>query len=238
VARRFGVDASIQFLEAEVVADLYYDGRWDEALRRADASIAAWPNHYMESLTRIVRAGVWMARGRTEDALAEAAEALGNARGAEDPSNLWPALGFHALMLFRAGRREEANETAEELLALVRASDEVVPFWVTEVGLALAELGRLDDVAELASRLSFPSPFRDLLTELAADDPAAAAERLAESGWRGEEALMRLRAGERYLEEGRRAKGEAELARALDFFRSVQATAYLREAEQILARSA
>jgi class 3 adenylate cyclase/tetratricopeptide (TPR) repeat protein len=239
VARRFGVSASIQWLEAEIAADLYYDGRWNEALGRADASISAWPNHYMESLARVVRAAVWMARGRTADALAESAGALRNARGAEDPSNLWPTLGFHALMLLRAGRRDEAHETVGEVLALVRAAEEGVPsYWVAEAGLVLAELDRLDEVAELASRLSFCSPFLDLLTALAADDLPSAADRLAEGGWRGEEALVRLRAGERLLETGRRAEGEAQLARALDFFRSVQATAYLQEAERALARSA
>jgi tetratricopeptide (TPR) repeat protein len=239
VARRFGLSAQIQWFEAEVAADLYYGGRWDEALRRADASITAWPNHYMESLARMVRSAVWMARGRTVDALAESADALRHAWGAEDPSALWPALGFHAFMLIRGGRRDEADETVEELLVIVRAAEEVVPaYWVTEAGLALAELQRFDDVAELATRMSFPSPFLDLLTALAADDPVAAAERLAEAGWRGEEALMRVRAGERHLEAGRRAEAEAQLARALDFFRSVRATAYLQEAEQVLARSA
>ncbi|HWB55927.1 MAG TPA: AAA family ATPase [Gaiellaceae bacterium] len=238
VARRFGVSASIQWLEAEVAADLYYDGRWDEALGRADASISAWPSHYMGSLARVVRAAVWMARGETADALAESVDALQNARGAEDPSNLWPALGFRALMLVRAGRPDEAREPVEELLALVSAADEVVPVWVTEAALALAELGRFDDVAELASRVGLASPLLDLLTALAAGDLVAAADRLGEAGWRGEEATARLRAGEKLLAAGRRPEGEAQLARALDFFRSVRATAYLAEGERLLARSA
>ena len=50
--------------------------------------------------------------------------------------------------------------------------------------------------------------------------------------------MVRLRAGDRLLAAGRRSEGEAQLARALDFFRSVQATAYLQEGERLLVRSA
>jgi tetratricopeptide (TPR) repeat protein len=239
VARRFGASASIQWLEAEIAVDLYWAGRWDEAFRRADAFLAEWPNHYMESAARIVRAAVWMGRGRTDEALAEAAAGLRHSRGAQDPQNLWPTLGFNAFMLLTAGRRDEAVETANELLGTIRAADEALPpSWVIYLGLALEDLGRLDDIAELVSRVSFPSPFLDLLTALAAGDLVGAADRLGEAGWRSEEAMVRLRAGGRLLTAGRHAEGEAQLARALDFFRSVRATAYLQEAEHVLARSA
>jgi tetratricopeptide (TPR) repeat protein len=239
VARRFGASASIQWLEAEIAVDLYWAGRWDEAFRRADAFLAEWPNHYMESAARIVRAAVWMGRGRTDEALAEAAAGLRHSRGAQDPQNLWPTLGFNAFMLLTAGRRDEAVETADELLGTIRAADEALPpSWVIYLGLALEDLGRLDDIAELVSRVSFPSPFLDLLTALAAGDLVGAADRLGEAGWRSEEAMVRLRAGGRLLTAGRHAEGEAQLARALDFFRSVRATAYLQEAEHVLARSA
>jgi tetratricopeptide (TPR) repeat protein len=239
VARRFGASASIQWLEAEIAVDLYWAGRWDEAFRRADAFLAEWPNHYMESAARIVRAAVWMGRGRTDEALAEAAAGLRHSRGAQDPQNLWPTLGFNAFMLLTAGRRDEAVETANELLGTIRAADEALPpSWVIYLGLALEDLGRLDDIAELVSRVSFPSPFLDLLAALAAGDLVGAADRLGEAGWRSEEAMVRLRAGGRLLTAGRHAEGEAQLARALDFFRSVRATAYLQEAEHVLARSA
>jgi hypothetical protein len=99
-------------------------------------------------------------------------------------------------------------------------------------------LGRLDDIAELVSHVSFPSSFLDLLTALASGDLVAAADRLGEAGWRSEEALVRLRAGERLPAAGRRPEAEAQLARALDFFRSVRATAYLARGERLLARSA
>ena len=111
-------------------------------------------------------------------------------------------------------------------------------YWVVYAGLALAELERSGDVADLASRVSLPTPYLDVLTALTTGDFAAAADWLGECGWRGEEAMARLRAGERLLAAGRGPEGEAQLVRALDFFRSVRATAYLQEGERLLARSA
>jgi class 3 adenylate cyclase/tetratricopeptide (TPR) repeat protein len=239
IARRFGASGSVQWLEAEIAIDLYWAGRWDEALRHADAFLATASNHYMESAARIVRAAVWMGRGRTDDALAEGAAALRHARGAQDPQNLWPTLGFNAFLFLQAGRPDEAGERADELLQAIRGDEEgVPPSWGIFLGLALESLGRIDDIPELAFRVSLPSPFLDLLTALAAGDLVLAADRLGEAGWRSEEAWVRLRAGGQLLSAGRRAEGEAQLARALDFFRSVQATAYLAEGERLLARSA
>ena len=239
VARRFGAGGPIQWLEAEIAYDRYCAGRWDEALERGDKFIATRPDHYMVSACRVVRAAVWMARGETDGALDEADGALQHSRRAQDPQNLWPVLGFNALMLLRAGRPAEAAAIGDELLALVRAAAEGVPaYWVVYAGLALAELERFDDVADLASRVSLPTPYLDVLTALTTGDFAAAADWLGVCGWRGEEAMTRLRAGERLLAAGRGPEGEAQLVRALDFFRSVRATAYLQEGEQLLARTA
>ena len=49
------------------------------------------------------------------------------------------------------------------------------------------------------------------------------------------EAMHRLAAAESSLAAGRREEGEAELERALDFYRSVDATAYLEQGEALLA---
>jgi hypothetical protein len=52
------------------------------------------------------------------------------------------------------------------------------------------------------------------------------------------EAFYRLAAAEALIAAGRRAEGEAELERALAFYRSVDATAYLERAETLLTASA
>jgi hypothetical protein len=61
-----------------------------------------------------------------------------------------------------------------------------------------------------------------------------AAERLERIGALPDAALVHLRAGQALLDEGRRAEAGEQLTRALTFFRSVGATAYLAEAEPLL----
>jgi hypothetical protein len=53
-----------------------------------------------------------------------------------------------------------------------------------------------------------------------------------------EEASARLRAAEAFVHDGRRAEADGELQRSLAFWRSVGATAYVREGETLLAESA
>jgi len=50
--------------------------------------------------------------------------------------------------------------------------------------------------------------------------------------------VARLRAAKQLVEEGRRAEADAELNRALAFYREVGATTYVREGEALLAESA
>jgi hypothetical protein len=59
-----------------------------------------------------------------------------------------------------------------------------------------------------------------------------------EIGQLDDEADARLRAAEKHVREGRRADADAQLQKALAFYRSVGATAYVREAESLLAASA
>ncbi|MFN2470426.1 MAG: hypothetical protein ABR583_05450 [Gaiellaceae bacterium] len=74
--------------------------------------------------------------------------------------------------------------------------------------------------------------------ELARGEFAVAADLLGESGLRTEEAYARLRVAEQLALEGRGAEAVAERDRALAFYRSVDATAYVRRAEALLAESA
>ena len=69
-------------------------------------------------------------------------------------------------------------------------------------------------------------------------DFVRAAEMWAEGGSPTWEARLRLRAAEELIEAGRRTEGEEQLEKALDFYRSVGATFYIRRAEELLAKSA
>ena len=65
-----------------------------------------------------------------------------------------------------------------------------------------------------------------------------AADILAEIGALSDEAFARLRAAEALVDTGQRADADAQLRQALAFYRSVGATAYVREGEGLLAASA
>jgi hypothetical protein len=53
-----------------------------------------------------------------------------------------------------------------------------------------------------------------------------------------EEAYARLTASRVFVEQGRRAEADAQLQRALAFYRTVGASRYVREGEVLLAASA
>ena len=70
----------------------------------------------------------------------------------------------------------------------------------------------------------------------AEDDVARVAELYDSYGGLTFGAHAHLVAGERLLAIGRQEEGEAEVQRALDFFRSVDATPFVRKAETLLAK--
>jgi Tetratricopeptide repeat len=67
-------------------------------------------------------------------------------------------------------------------------------------------------------------------------DVERAVEVCTEIGVRPNDAYMRLRAAERLLDEGRPEAAERTLQNALEFYRSVSATAYIQKAEGLLSR--
>jgi zinc-ribbon domain len=76
-------------------------------------------------------------------------------------------------------------------------------------------------------------------TAFASGDFLRAAASYKETGSLPDEAYARLRAAEALIQHGRRRpEGDRELQRALAFYRSVDATAHLREGEALLAQTA
>jgi thioredoxin-like negative regulator of GroEL len=99
---------------------------------------------------------------------------------------------------------------------------------------AVLRLGLTDEVVDaLASHPE--SPWTEAARAYLDHDFAGAAEILARTGAKPDEAEARLRAAERLVAEGRRSEADEELARALDFYRSVGATRYLREGNALRA---
>jgi class 3 adenylate cyclase/tetratricopeptide (TPR) repeat protein len=233
-AERFGLGDHLKWQTAELVWHQYFNGRWDDALRRLDALIAdfAADPFWMEPACRWLRARIRLALGDQEGAVADAERAVELARVAKDPQVLWPALALGARVFVAADPRR-ADSLASEVLSEWHALDlagsgsdsELLP----DLAVVLVALGRQAEFPDAIAR----TPWQAAAAAYAAGDFLGAAEQYASIGALPDEAYARLRGAETLVQEGRRA--EAELQRSLAFWRSVGATAYVREGEVLLA---
>ena len=240
-AERSGAAEIRRWVRTLEAGDLLVKGRADEALALVDEEIAQAEQgspHYHEPVWRTLRASIRLARGDGAGASDDSARATQLARRTKDPQSLAPSLAMRARILVAEGRRDEAASLVSEVLGLGRrllpglvdeafAGESLVTFaWVA------CDLGRKDDLVaavEVAPR----TPWVDAATAIARSEPARAADILERLSCRTGEAYTRLRAAEALMSEGRRGDAEAELDKALAFYRQSRATAYLREAEAL-----
>ena len=158
---------------------------------------------------------------------------LAHGREAKDIQSLVPALKNASRAYAQLGRVEDARRLAAELLSLnIGRNSEALfyhhPIW------PVAGLGITAEVRELFEQ-SLPTPWREAQLALLDEDFARAAEIYAGVGYRPFEAEIRLLAAEHLVATGRSEEGEAELEKALVFFRSVGATFYVERGEKLLA---
>jgi hypothetical protein len=242
MAERFGDASLLRYLEVEAAWDRYLQGRWDEAMDRADAWISASARlgpHYMASTCLVIRGRLLLARGETARARADADAAQALAVEAEDLVGQHEAIGLRVCVLLAGGDEAGAQASAAELLALIDEQEQVgvAADWSADITVALTRLGRAGELATVLAALE-PTPWLAAARAVAAGDPAAAAERYAAIGSLPDEAMARLRAAELLAARpGARAETAAHLAMAVDFWRRAGAAAYLAQAEALLATS-
>jgi len=237
-AERFGDARSILWLRAELCGERYWAGAWDDAVRIADAFIAeseSGQRHYQEIYARVIRGRIRLARGGPVSAIDDAVRALEFARSARDPQALYPALALAARAQTVAGRPREAAEAANELLERVSRSDQipVAYLWLLDLAITLHDLGRGAELIEATANARKPTQWLAAGRAVAAGDLEAAANVYAAIGALPDEAQVRLRAAAVLVEDGRRAAADAELERALRFYREVGASTALAAAERL-----
>nr|MBA2476874.1 AAA family ATPase [Actinomycetota bacterium] len=224
--------------------DAVLHGRWKEAARILDEVLAEAEvrgPHYADAACGALRALINLARGEGESALANSDRALDRARRAKDPQILAPALVVRGMVLLAAGRKQEASKLASEVLArgsfLVLALLEFLPAATPiEFAWLLRDLRR-EGVVLRALESAPVTPWVDAARAIAAGDFAQSVELAAQMGAAAVAAYARLRAGEAMLAAGGRAEASAQLEKALEFYRSVGATRYVRHAEALMATS-
>jgi DNA-binding SARP family transcriptional activator/class 3 adenylate cyclase len=243
VAERFGFTAWLRHLQGERIFEDYWGGRWDAALGHADEFIAeseAGSRHYMETACRLIRGRIRLARGDQPAALEDATKGLEAARVIQDPQVLNPAIAFAATVALAAGNADQAATLASELLTRLakQAGALLGADWPVDLAIVLAELGRGQELVELAARSRPPTAWLDAAAAFAAGEFQQAADRYAAIGSLPDEAFARLQAAKHLLAEWRRPEANAQLRHALAFYHQVQASAYLTEGEALLAASA
>jgi class 3 adenylate cyclase/tetratricopeptide (TPR) repeat protein len=236
-AERFGHAGFMRWLAAERVAEGYWTGAWDEAIEIADSYIAeaeaGLPN-FMDGYCRAMRGRIRLARGDAAGALADAAGALDFARAAEDLQMLYPALAFAARAEVAVGSSSAGHLLADEVLALWATNIDAYPTssWAVDLACALVTPGRSEELVRIARAIPVATKWLEAVIALLTGDPRAAAERFRQIGSMPDEALAHLRAAEDLLGADH-ADGHAELEAALAFYRRVDATACLREAQAL-----
>ena len=128
--------------------------------------------------------------------------------------------------------RADAGAFLDELIERRQAFPSgLVSHWVIPFVVVLKALGRAQQLEEIARNATISTRWLEAGLAYASDAFSEAADTLGDMGSRPDEAFVRLRAAEALVEAGRRAEANVQLERALAFYRSVGATAYVREAE-------
>jgi class 3 adenylate cyclase/tetratricopeptide (TPR) repeat protein len=236
-AERFALRGAIIWNRAEVAFDLCALGRWDESLAIAEAELARMEStpHYLEVQHRQLRARIRTGRGDPEGALEDAERGVEVGRAAGDPQALLPALAEHGRLLFHTGDLDGAAASIDEILRMIDPSPSMDrAWWIVPATMILTDTGRSEEILGLGGA-DFPSRWIAAARAWATGDLVDAADRFAEIGTMPDEAYARRREAERLLAAGRRAEAEPFLARALELYRGMGATGFIREAERLLA---
>jgi class 3 adenylate cyclase/tetratricopeptide (TPR) repeat protein len=237
IAERFGDRDSARFMRGNAVFGAYAVGRWDEAVEAADRFIAecATSPHYQEGLARDARALIRLGRGDIAGAEEDRAFHLDQGRRIKDPQRLLPGLAVAAVHRLVLGDQVEARALAEEALELARAHIDMAAS-ANHLIFVAGQMGLRDEYLEIAEQAP-AGPWKDLVVAGAKGDLRSAGDLYATFGGASFEALARLFGGEELIEAGRRAEGETELEKAVEFYRSVGATFFIQRIERLLTEA-
>jgi len=242
LARRLGVRGFIRWVEAEHTFHCYWEGRWDDALAAIDdyfQTIKGTAGHYMDGPCRAVRSAILLARGRTQEAFAEARLATERSRPVKDPQTINPVLAYEAQAALAIGERPTAESLADELVEAWSATGIRQPIELSASPWVFRELGRSAEVLHALDEQAIgETPWHHAARLIATGELAGAADIFAGIGTVPDEAYTRLKAAEAFLEAGDRASADRQLAVALPLFAQLRAAAWTAEGEALLAASA
>jgi hypothetical protein len=177
-----------------------------------------------------VRAKIRLARDDVAGALADTDISVARGREVRDPQLLDYVLLDAACIYLEVGKETAARAVVDELAA--HTPD---PAAMAQLTFVLSVLDRVEEARNFVGQATLETRWLAAARACVEGDFVRTAEILKEIGSRPLEADVRLRAAEILLSEGRRADADTQLERAIAFWRSVDATRYLRKAEALLA---
>jgi class 3 adenylate cyclase len=237
LAERYGDAASGRFIRGNRIWIDFILGDWDSALEQADAFIAECESgspHTNESLAREVRAGISRARGAGEEAIRDQLRAYELMIADRGPFFRIGALALLAATYAELGRGEARN-LAVQIPPLVRETG--LHGGLIRLAPYADELGIGDELRAAVATGAGPRVpvWRRTIDLILEGELSAAADVMATAGNVTAEANLRKLAGLRLASARRSEEARAELERALAFYRSVDASAYVAQIESTLA---
>jgi hypothetical protein len=198
--------------------------------RPAIAECEAGSPHVQESMLRSIRAWMRLGRDDVRGALADADAALTLARQAGGEEGLLGAIMWKIRLNVRLGRLDQAGQLASE--ALTHDPSAGALFVVHGLAWHSQQLGlRTAELAPWVAQVPDDLPTRRDVELALAGDFAQLADRARD---RTIAAENHRRAAEEDLKRGRNRQAAGNAEKALDFYHSVRATRFIREAETLL----
>ena len=230
LARHYGHHGFVRFIEgAASIGNRYHTGEWDDAYARAEkviADIEQGAPAYGAGTPHGFRGLIRLARDDDADAEADAERTVEISGPSGDPQSVNPNLAMAAFIFTSVGNTQRSGAAVTHAVENLRPLRHL-GFGVMEspmLAWAAVELGREAEVVEVFERQQWKPLWLQASLAVAARDFRGAADLCAEIGTTTLEAFFRLQSG--------RAE---DVRAAVEYFRSVGATRYLREAEALLA---
>jgi predicted ATPase len=237
LAERVGDRELARFNRIGLARYQYAAGEWDTALEAADDLIAeceAGSIHLKETDARIGRAVIRGARGDVDGALEDIERALTHGRETESAEEHCATLSECIKLCVQLGRFEKAKALVEDLVAVARGTDHGL--LSPEFALVAEELGVLDLVRRKLAETDVEHVTREVTRPIADGRLLEAADAATRHEHWALAADIRFRAARALAEKGEQRLAKEQLDQALAFYRSVGATQYIRESEQLLER--
>ena len=237
IAREIGYEEPTRWLSTEIAIDAEIAGAWDEARTMVEELMPGYAESpfWIEPQTRVCRARMEIAEGDIAQAVADADRAVELVAERRSFQSSCDPLALRARLHVELGELDAARRLVGELLdAWEETRSAYLHQWLLDAWYAAQRTGGEGRLATAIGSMPSNAWSAVVASMIDREFPVALAQ-LDEMGAVSDAALASLWASEWLVEQGRRAEASPFLQRSLAFWRSVDASAYTRRGESLLA---